>query len=121
MDFPDCAMDPEAVHDVTSYIGTDLNDYFDEDFLQNEENQYRQLVMDALKKHSIPNDWRPDVKVRLYNCHKDLYVPSICGDKLYEYLKEINADVEYIHEDIAHEKMIIRMIMDFYKYLYPNQ
>ena len=51
----------------------------------------------------------------------DLYVPSICGDKLYEYLKEINADVEYIHEDIAHEKMIIRMIMDFYKYLYPNQ
>ena len=39
----------------------------------------------------------------------------------YAYLKEINADVEYIHEDIAHEKMIVRMIMDFYKYLYPNQ
>ena len=47
--------------------------------------------------------------------------PPFVGDKLYAYLKEINADVEYIHEDIAHEKMIVRMIMDFYKYLYPNQ
>lgn len=120
-EFPELCDGSRSVPYVTSYIGTDLNEYFDEDFLGNKENQYRQLVMEALKKHSIPNDWRPDVKVRLYNCHKDLYVPSICGDKLYAYLKEINADVEYIHEDIAHEKMIVRMIMDFYKYLYPNQ
>lgn len=119
-EFPSLCDGHKGLKDVTSYIGTDLNDYLDKDFLQNEENQYRQLIMDALEKNSIPNDWLPEVKVHLYNCYNDLYVPSICGDKLYEYLREVNANVEYIHEDITHEKMIIRMMIDFYKHLYPD-
>ena len=33
---------------------------------------------------------------------------------------EINADVKYVHEDITHEQMMVRLLMDFYKHLYPN-
>jgi hypothetical protein len=77
--------------------------------------------MTALGKNSIPNDWLPEGKVFLYNCFTDLFGSSICGDALYDYLKEINADVEYIHEDMTHEQMIVYMVMDFYNYLYPDK
>ncbi len=118
--FPEFCNGNRGVREITSYIGTDLNDYFNEDFLQNENNPDRQLVLEALEKHSIPHDWRPDFKVNLYNSHKDLYVPPICGEKLNEYLSEVNADVEYIYEDTTHERMMVKMVMDFYMHLYPN-
>ncbi|MGI5847435.1 MAG: hypothetical protein ACOX5T_05370 [Candidatus Cryptobacteroides sp.] len=119
--FPELCDGHKGVRDVTAYIGTDLNNYFDEDFLNNEQNQYRQSVMTALEKNSIPNDWLPEGKVFLYNCFTDLFGSSICGDALYDYLKEINADVEYIHEDMTHEQMIVYMVMDFYNYLYSDK
>ncbi|NMB37495.1 MAG: hypothetical protein GX993_05590 [Bacteroidales bacterium] len=118
--FPEFCDGSLPVREVTPILGHDLNDYFNEDFLQNEDNRYRLIIMDALKKHSIPNDWIPDCTVHLYNCYNDLYVPPISGNKLYEYLMEINADVKYVHEDITHEQMMVRLLMDFYKHLYPN-
>lgn len=118
--FPELCDGYKKVGEVTSYIGTDLNHYFDEDFLRNEENQYRQLVMNALKNNSIPNDWLPKSRIHLYNCFTDLHVTPLCGDKLYENLKEMNANVEYIQKDMTHEQMLVYMAIDFYKQLYPD-
>ena len=76
--------------------------------------------MTALEKTPFPMTGFRKVRF-LYNCFTDLFGSSICGDALYDYLKEINADVEYIHEDMTHEQMIVYMVMDFYNYLYPDK
>ncbi|MDI9522018.1 MAG: hypothetical protein QM237_01980, partial [Bacteroidota bacterium] len=80
-----------------------------------------QLVMEALKRNSIPNDWIPKGKVHLYNCFTDRYVNTTCGDTLYENLKEKGAEVEYFYQDVTHEQMIVHMVIDFYKHLYPDK
>ncbi len=120
-EFPELCNGSRMIGEVTPYLGSDLNNYFNEDFLHNEENQYRQLVMEALKRNSIPNDWIPKGKVHLYNCFTDRYVNTTCGDTLYENLKEKGAEVEYFYQDVTHEQMIVHMVIDFYKHLYPDK
>ncbi|NMB37494.1 MAG: hypothetical protein GX993_05585 [Bacteroidales bacterium] len=119
-EFPSLCNGSIGIQQVTSIVGTDLRNYFDYDFLKNEENPYRQIIVQALKKNSIPNDWKPECKVHLYNCFEDSFVPPICGETLYQYLKEINADVEFTQKDVGHQELVIYMTIDFFKHIYPN-
>ncbi|RRD02715.1 hypothetical protein [Prevotella sp. OH937_COT-195] len=102
---------------TTSYLGTDVHEYMADDFLSNKEDPQKHLILEVLKKNTIPNDWKPGAKIHLYHSSNDSIVPTICGDRLNDYLKSVNANVTYHKLDQSHYDCFISMTLDFFNFL----
>lgn len=114
---PELCNGERTIAEVTSYLGEDIREYFDEDFISNRENLQYLTVSDAFKRNSIPNDWTPQCMVHLYHSVNDEIAPPICSDRLYEYLKSVNAKVNYKKGDQPHTITGINMEIDFFYFL----
>lgn len=101
---------------LTTLLGHNMDDYLDFSFFTNSNPDYLRL-MNTVRSKNIPNDWVPNVKVHLYHSKNDQYVPTACGDALYNYLQLSGADVTYKRLDEDHVMAILPIELDFIKYL----
>lgn len=103
-----------SVPELTQILGTDMTTYLNFDFISRDNADYVRLINNAASK-AIPNDWVPAAKVRLYHSAHDTYVPTACGDELYEYLKGAGVDVTYRKYEGGHVVTGLYMTIDFVK------
>jgi pimeloyl-ACP methyl ester carboxylesterase len=82
--------------DFINRIGTQLDQYLNLDFFQPGYSPVSDSLLAVVKRMDIPNDWMPQVPVRIYHCTDDTCVPNACSDSLYAYLKQGGANVTYI-------------------------
>ena len=103
---------------MTQQLGTTISGYFSESFLNEYDTaeKYRPL-MKALTEKTLPLDWVPKAKVHLAHADEDYYVPTVCGDRMYEYLKNSGADVEYKKYNAHHVLAGLLMGVDFAYFL----
>lgn len=113
---PELCNGEKSVIYTTSYIGTDVHEYMVEDFLRNKNNPQRLLLLEALKKNAVPNDWTPKAKIHLYHSANDSISPTICGDFLNNYLESVNANVTYHRLEQDHFECAISMALDAFNF-----
>lgn len=106
------------IAELTRCLGTKISGYVSREFLDNWKTaeEYEPLRKAMLAK-TLPFEWIPDAKIHLFHSKEDYYVPTICGDRLYERLKKAGADVEYVKYDEDHVFSCLRMEVDFAKFL----
>ncbi|MCI6160194.1 MAG: lipase family protein [Prevotella sp.] len=107
----------KSVYWLTSYLGTNVHEYMEEDFLRYKENPQALLILEALKRHTIPNDWIPEAQVHLYHGAADSIIPTACGDQLNDYLQSVNAKVTYHKLEQNHFECAVSMALDFFNFL----
>lgn len=106
------------VDKLTQQLGTDIRVYLTESFLNeyNTAQEYR-LLMKSLDEKAIPEDWIPEATIHLFHAKGDNYVPIESGNRIYNYLKETGASIEYTTFEGSHLEGAVYMEFAFLKFL----
>ena len=106
------------IADLTKKLGNDVSNYLTDKLLTGvQTSEDFKSLRAALQKKVIPYDWVPKAKVHLFHSKYDYYVPTLCGDNMYLYLKDAGADVIYKLYEAEHVESGLLMEIDFAKFL----
>lgn len=109
-----------SIHLLTDKLGTDLYQYMQHSFWNDNNSPEFQRLVAALQRKEIPNDWIPKCKVHLFHVKDDDHVPIVCSNQLYEYLQSVGADVSYTIYETSHLEGGFLMAINFGKYLFKG-
>ena len=106
------------IADLTKKLGNDVTNYLSEGLIDSVQtaDEFKPL-MKALEEKCVPHDWKPEAKIHLFHSKYDYYVPTVCGNEMYAYLKKVGADVTYKLYEAEHVESGLLMEIDFIKFL----